>query len=291
MNIVSVIVTRNRLNLLQRCIEFIRNQTRKPDKIIVINNDSTDGTGEWLDEQTDIIHIRNPNTGGAGGFHRGIEEGMKLGADWLWLMDDDGYPDPDQLKLLEKRIGTKPASAWNAEVVSIQNPQEYAFGMLRMRKDMKPWLGKPIRERKKFESFWEADGIYPGGTFFNGSLISVEAIRKIGNVDSSMFIWGDDVDFHWRLFHYAPVYTVRDATHFHPRLHDKEIPLWKLYFGLRNFIRNHNRYYPLAWIRNFRFILVFGYRMSKYKKGIYYFYYAIKRGLSGNFEEDIASPF
>lgn len=48
--IAAVVVTYNRLDLLKECINSIRQQTRKLDEIIVVNNSSTDGTLEWLNE-------------------------------------------------------------------------------------------------------------------------------------------------------------------------------------------------------------------------------------------------
>src|ERR1700687_3616443 len=56
-SVAVVILTFNRLKLLQRCIKHVREQTRRVDGVIVVNNGSTDGTKEWLDEQADIIAI------------------------------------------------------------------------------------------------------------------------------------------------------------------------------------------------------------------------------------------
>jgi glycosyltransferase involved in cell wall biosynthesis len=44
MKILAAIVTYNRSKLLERCIDHILGQTRKPDGLIVINNSSTDDT-------------------------------------------------------------------------------------------------------------------------------------------------------------------------------------------------------------------------------------------------------
>jgi len=54
--IAAVVVTYNRLELLKQCIDSIKNQTRKPDEIIVVNNSSTDGTLEWLNPNKDLTH-------------------------------------------------------------------------------------------------------------------------------------------------------------------------------------------------------------------------------------------
>ena len=45
---VAVIVTHNRCRLLERCINHVKEQTSKPDEILVINNGSTDGTEDLL---------------------------------------------------------------------------------------------------------------------------------------------------------------------------------------------------------------------------------------------------
>ncbi len=46
-----IIPTRNRLDLLQRCIESVRQYTDIPHEIIVVDNGSTDGTAAWCVRQ------------------------------------------------------------------------------------------------------------------------------------------------------------------------------------------------------------------------------------------------
>jgi hypothetical protein len=98
--IAAVIVTYNRLSLLKECVEAIRNQSRKTDAILVINNGSTDGTEEWLNSQDDVITVTQDNAGGAGGFSRGIKEAYNRGYDWFWCMDDDTIPTTSSLERL-----------------------------------------------------------------------------------------------------------------------------------------------------------------------------------------------
>ena len=93
--ITAVVVTYNRKELLRRCVEHLRGQTRALDNIIVVNNGSTDGTKVWLDEQTDLDVIHQENVGGSGGFYRGIQYAYEKGYDWIWCMDDDVYPESD----------------------------------------------------------------------------------------------------------------------------------------------------------------------------------------------------
>ena len=90
MNITAVVVTWNGLEDFRRCIAALRNQTRRIDRIVVVNNASTDGTKEWLDSQTglEVIHQRK-NLGNGGGLKIGYERALELGADLVYSLDDD----------------------------------------------------------------------------------------------------------------------------------------------------------------------------------------------------------
>ena len=100
---IAVVVSYNRCELLAECISALRNQTRKPDAILVVNNGSTDNTEAWLNQQKDVFFITQKNIGSGGGFNTGISWAYKHGYSWIWCMDDDGYPKEDALeKLLAK---------------------------------------------------------------------------------------------------------------------------------------------------------------------------------------------
>ncbi len=90
--ITAVVVTFNRLNLLQRVIASLQKQSVHIHDIIIVNNGSTDGTKEWLDKQNKLHIIHQENVGGSGGFYRGIQEASKTECDWIWCMDDDVFP-------------------------------------------------------------------------------------------------------------------------------------------------------------------------------------------------------
>lgn len=70
-----VILTHNKLNHTQACIESIRKYTAKVQyEIIVVDNNSTDGTKDWLGLQKDIRCIFNDeNKGFPTGCNQGIE--------------------------------------------------------------------------------------------------------------------------------------------------------------------------------------------------------------------------
>ena len=83
-----VILAFNKLEYTKLCIESIRTYTRLNSyEIIVVDNNSTDGTREWLLGQEDIIAILNDDNVG---FPAGCNQGMKVasGSEILLLNND-----------------------------------------------------------------------------------------------------------------------------------------------------------------------------------------------------------
>ena len=71
--IAAIIVTFNRKDLLVECIDNLKKQTIKLSEIIVVNNNSNDGTKEILTTIKGITVINlEKNIGGAGGFNIGL---------------------------------------------------------------------------------------------------------------------------------------------------------------------------------------------------------------------------
>ena len=87
-----IIVTYNRLSLLQECLMNVFSQTVPFHQILVVDNHSTDGTAQYLDSleysELTVLHLPE-NIGGAGGFARGLKEIAGGDCDWVLIIDDD----------------------------------------------------------------------------------------------------------------------------------------------------------------------------------------------------------
>jgi GT2 family glycosyltransferase len=141
------------------------------------------------------------------------------------------------------------------------------------------------------------DGTYPFAHFFNGALISVDAVRKVGNVNRDFFICGDEVDYFFRLRRAGAVLSVIDALHYHPNVGQRPYSHAKVYYYLKNTLILNGRYFNAIWLRHLMAVLaVLGRTASR--NGVLTalslvggsqslaFYKAIFRGLQGKVGKD-----
>ena len=52
-NILTVVVTYNRIEMLKQCTSSIKNQTLQSFDILIVDNASTDGTGDYMSSIND----------------------------------------------------------------------------------------------------------------------------------------------------------------------------------------------------------------------------------------------
>jgi rhamnopyranosyl-N-acetylglucosaminyl-diphospho-decaprenol beta-1,3/1,4-galactofuranosyltransferase len=231
----AVVVTRNRLALLKECLQALREQSRLPDEIIVINNGSDDGTAQWLDEQNGLTVIHQGNLGGAGGFHRGIKESYLRGHDWFWCMDDDTIPHPDALeRLCATPQFRDPLTGYLGSLVQWIDGSTHVMNM---------WINPPSDEPMRWYSKVLDDKCVPCVmSSFVAILISRTAVEKVGLPVREMFIWCDDVEYTHRISQHFRNYHVLDSRVLHKTPENKRGSIGtitpneylKLSYGLRN---------------------------------------------------------
>jgi rhamnopyranosyl-N-acetylglucosaminyl-diphospho-decaprenol beta-1,3/1,4-galactofuranosyltransferase len=209
--VVAVVVTYNRLPLLKSLVAAL-GELSGLDEVLVVDNASTDGTGEWLASLTDpAVSARTlaRNTGGAGGFHDGLAWAVERGADLVWLMDDDGMPEPDCLDRLLRHDGR--LDFWGPVVVDQDDPERLVFPI---RLPGGTRVVHAMADVRRAAS----DGLIRGIVIpFNGVLLTRALVERLGLPRSEFFIWGDDHEYRLRAERAgARVATVVDARVRHP---------------------------------------------------------------------------
>ena len=203
-SICIVIVTWNRLEMLKACIAAAKRNAAEAD-ILVVDNASTDGTGEWLKSQDGISVLSLPeNTGGAGGFAAGIKWAFDCGYEWMWIMDDDVVP-------LEGALDVLAANRSRADVIQGAKYEadgaECVFeGLLNPR---------TMRRRKIRVADVPSCGYMPCNVAtFEGLFVSRSAVETIGLPDASFFYGLDDLFYGYRAserlrFIFVPRFVLR----------------------------------------------------------------------------------
>lgn len=219
-SVALVIVTFNRLDTLKKNLDYIRNQTRKPDHVLIVENGSNDGTIEFLVSQTEFDYLL---VGSNIGWSGGLDEGMKYSRsnwnpDYYWLMDDDSFPSADVLKTLLTKIGEQ-----NEPGIMGLIGCNFKNGI-----PIVPNASKYVRE---------VDFV-----LVDNALISKPVVEKIGNLDPGFFIMAEDYEYCKRAkANGFNVWLWRDEQEMVERLHlgsqvSSRSVIWRGYYHSRNHI-------------------------------------------------------
>jgi len=265
-NLVAVIVTFNRLEKLQLSLEHTFNNDFY--KVIVVNNCSTDGTGEWLDglvnENLVVIHSAS-NGGGAGGFHQGFRYAAEQlpAADWLVCFDDDAHPEGDVVTTFEtlnipEDAGSMAAAVYlpDGQISEMNRPSRNPFWHLKV------FFSTAFSGRHGFhidnEDYQLDTPLEIDVSSFVGCFIRLSLIRqgKIGLPRSELFIYADDIIYLLESqktgFKHLFVPTIAFSHDCQTLINQQDVyhPLWKAYYTFRNGMEMYRiaagPFYPLV---------------------------------------------
>jgi rhamnopyranosyl-N-acetylglucosaminyl-diphospho-decaprenol beta-1,3/1,4-galactofuranosyltransferase len=213
-SVVAVVVTHRRPDELAKSLDVLSTQTRLPDHLIVVDNDGPrDGRIRDLVAGQPIPTTylgSHRNLGGAGGFALGMLHALALGADWVWLADDDGRPQDSEVLATLLACAQKHGLAEVSPMVcNMDDPALLAFPLRR---------GLVWRRRASELRTDDAQGLLRGiASLFNGALFRASTLESIGVPDLRLFIRGDEVEIHRRLVRSGlPFGTCLDAIYLHP---------------------------------------------------------------------------
>ena len=233
--VIAVVVTRFRRESLGKSLAVVAEQTRPPDHLVVVDNGPEDPAEDVVADcpipSTYLLSLRN--LGGAGGFALGILHALALGADWVWLADDDGRPaDVRVLQTLLEEAKRRDLAVISPVVVNIDDPERLAF---------------PLRRGlswKRHRSELGSDFLPGIASFFNGALFSADALDVVGVPDYRLFVRGDEVEVHRRVVRSGLRFgTTLRASYAHPDGSEEFKPMLRGHFHAQDPTDEIKRYY------------------------------------------------
>lgn len=208
MRVAGIVVTYNRKELLLENIEALLKQTRADClTIIVIDNNSTDGTRASLEKYVEskrIIYVNTgENLGGAGGFHYGIRYAAEHDFDYIWVMDDDCIPTETALesffnasKKLDGKFGFLASKVlWKDYNICKMNVQRST-------------LWRDVAD-------WNTEFVPIIMSSFVSLFLPTQIVREYGLPIKEFFIWTDDWEYTRRISLKLPCYLANQSVVIH----------------------------------------------------------------------------
>ena len=189
--VMAVVVTYNRKELLKESIKALLEQDYNNCHILIVDNASTDGTKEFIEEEIQNSKVNYVNTGanlgGAGGFNFGMKKAHELGCEFIWLMDDDCIVHKDSLtelinadKELNGNYGFLSSKVlWKDKSICKMNIQKRKFSK---------WL-------KDFETNKQNIAM----ASFVSLFLKIAIVEEMGLPIKDFFIWTDDWEYTRRI--------------------------------------------------------------------------------------------
>ena len=194
--VVVIIVNFNSGTLLGECLRHVRAQTRRPERIIVVDNASRDGSVDLLEsDYPEVEFLRSDrNLGFAAANNLGARRAGEV--EWLALLNPDAFPEPDWLeRLLEAAQAHPECASFGSRLLDANDPDRldgtgdvYHVSGLAWRRDH----GRPV-----------ISGADEEGEIFApcaaAALYRRDAFLEAGGFDERFFCSMEDVDLGFRL--------------------------------------------------------------------------------------------
>jgi GT2 family glycosyltransferase len=262
--VISVIIPNwNGKRFLVECIDSLRAQSFHDFEVILVDNGSTDGSAEFVEERYGdwIRIIRNKkNLGFAGGNNVGIRAAR---GDYIVLLNNDTWTDPHWLEELVKATQSDPpVGMWGSKVCSFYQRDRiegvgeliYWDGLCRAR-------GQYEHDRGQYNAIEEI--LFPPGC---GAMYRKSLFDGMGLFDEDFFAYADDseIGIRARLAGWKCLYVPRAVVyHKNSGTAGQYSPL-KAFYVERNRLWITIKYFPLPLLLLSIFFTFYRYAFQAY---------------------------
>lgn len=244
-----LIVNFNAGACLRECLSSIARQTQRPSRVIVIDNGSTDGSAQGLDNVLPGVQIvsAGANLGFAAANNLGVR--MADGCDWIALVNPDAFLATDWLAQMTQAVHESPdCAAFGSRLVNANDAS-----MLDGTGDVYHVSGKHWR-RGHGRAVSDRDDA--AGEIFSpcaaAALYRREVFLEVGGFDEDFFCYAEDIDlgFRMRLLGHRSCYVPKaGARHVGSATTGKRSD-FSVYHGHRNLVWVYLKNMPgaLFWV-------------------------------------------
>jgi GT2 family glycosyltransferase len=233
-SIIHVLVAFENVTDINRLLSAISSQNEKSATIICVDNSIINSDEIFhlcqrfsMENNANIYYLKNlTNEGSSTGFALGMQKAYILGADWIWLHDQDSYPKDECLNVLLKLKNTEGILA--PFVVAENNNR------------LKTFAAKIDKKNNLLPVEVDSDETEIDLAGTAGLFISRKVIDKIGVYDFKHYFVGlEDFDYCLRARNNGfNIKIITDAIYFHPDKWNRED--WEINNGIKFFGNNDN---------------------------------------------------
>lgn len=268
------ICTYNGKNYILNCLESLFCQTIQNFDIYIVDNASTDGTIDAVNEHyKDKVNIisNGENLGGSGGFDRGIQVGLEKHYPYIVLLDNDIILDKNALKNMELYLDNhKEVSIIGPKIMIMDLPdriQEYGAYL-----DFKSYINK-LGYAYQEDSDTLPEQIECDYLASCALMIRREALVKCGTMPVDNFIYYDDIELtHKIVISGGKAVALSNAKVWHKGGFRKvEVNTFFKYYYLRNRLYFFSKYINDSEIDRFMDVILyelFSQLFGYYNKGM-----------------------
>lgn len=194
--VIVIIPNYDKVDLLSRCIYYLKEQTYIDFDILVVDNGSKDGSVEYINENSDSVKsiLLKKNTGFAYASNIGLKYSINSGYEYSILLNNDAYVHTDFVKELVNSIeDDKNAFARSSLMLSFSDKNiidSFGDNYCILGWGFQNKIGENIDSIQDDEYCFSACG---GASIYRNS-----ALMKTGLLDESFFAYLEDIDLSYR---------------------------------------------------------------------------------------------
>jgi GT2 family glycosyltransferase len=231
--VLVVLLNWNSYEETRTAVESVERMDYPNFRILIVDNGSQDGSANALKELTgervDLLALP-ANTGYTGGCNLGMERALAMGAQYIWLLNNDAVVGPTTLSSIV-------AMAESDDRIGLVTPQiaaldedrlTFAGGVISTEDGVYEDTNDPVVAAEWSERYPDA-GLVIG----TAMLVRAEVVRRIGVLDPAFFAYFEDID-----------YSVRSAKAGFRNVVDPNSVVWHLE---KNHNKKPNEIHPHYW--------------------------------------------